>query len=1342
MMGLAIALLGLVNSPLNAQQEQQIDVRELTIKDGLSNGHITNIFQDKAGFLWIGTLSGLNRYDGYTIKTFFQGVHIRKIIEDEAGNLWVQEARAIHVFNPRTFETYPLNYDTLDVLSVRALTKHRDGHIFIVTDNALYTAVSSYEQPKKAFPFPPAMKAINLFGAKVKAGDELIWVRTPKGGLFELNKQGELIRHYFKGQAVNNTWVEDDTRIWVVSNGGLHYKLPSEKKFNRYRFPDDIRVHGMLRYSAHRYWVLHDTRYLKLIDTRTHEITDFSNEADFSYIDSYLGSTYGKDQVMWFGTVHGLIRMGITPKLISNFLPQTPIRSLYEDEQGLIYVGGYGRFYVLDPVNGKINPFRVKKRISADGKTHHFKEAIVDNKFAGYDMIHDDKNGFWMADEGAGVYHYDIPTQTIRNYRHRPQESLDAISLLKDKDGMIWVGTYDQLYTLNETAGRLEIYKNEAQDFYDHRVWALYQTSDGQIWIGTDKGLFQLNKTTGDIRSYSAEKVPSRLSHTAVFALHESPEGTLWIGTRGGGLNRLNRKTGEIHHFTKESHTLPDNNICSILEDDNGYLWLGSFNGLIRFDPRTGQVKTYTEHNGLTYSEFNHSAALKTRDGKLYFGGIQGLNAFDPDQLAKTKANSPVMLSAFRKYDGKKRAFVEIHPEVGPDKPIKLDYRDRSFTFQLALADYLNPKENQFAYRLLGLDTTWLYLDTNREVTLGTLPAGNFTLQVRARGSDGNWSGQQLHIPLHMGQAFYRTPAFIISVILASIALIYSMFRWRLQSLKQRQLQLENTVKARTRELSQQKLEIEKQAEELKSLDKLKSRFFANISHELRTPLTLISGPLGQWSKKSGLDASEQAQVAMMQRNSQNLLSLVDEVLDLSKLEANKLELHETATHFYPFFKRLLAAFESHAQSRQITFSMDYQADKNLSLLIDGHKVEKIINNLLSNAFKFTQDGGTIEVQTKEKEGSLSIAVADNGRGIHPDDLPYIFDRYYQSKQANGQAEGGTGIGLALSKALVTLMKGALTVSSEYGKGSRFTFTLPLKKAAKPTPAEREALPIPEEKAAQAEEPVQVVSENGHHQKTATVLIVEDHPDMQAFVQSILAPHYTLLTAANGKQALNLLERTKERPDLILSDVMMPEMDGMTLLETLKSAEKWRDLPVVMLTARAAQEDRLKALVTGVDDYLTKPFDAEELLARIRNLLHHAQLRRQWQQEQATRPELKVDFEETWTAWDTEWLQKAEVIVKREVSNPQFKVTDLAWEMAVSKSQLQRKLKDMTGLTPEQYIREVKLQKARHLLEGKALATVSEVAHAIGFDTPEYFSKKYYQRFGKRPTEYLTRTRA
>ena len=663
---------------------------------------------------------------------------------------------------------------------------------------------------------------------------------------------------------------------------------------------------------------------------------------------------------------------------------------------------------------------------------------------------------------------------------------------------------------------------------------------------------------------------------------------------------------------------------------------------------------------------------------------------------------------------------------------------DVSLEVAFSHLEFAHFKRKLYAYRIKGIDTDWNYISAP-QFRVNALAYGSFQLELKAQQSNGTWTESHTY-PLIVVRPFYFSWWFISLSVLSIVGLVYLYFRYRFIKLKKEQEYLESLVEARTAKIADQKETLQlqsdalqKQAVELKRLDAAKSQFFANISHELRTPLTLIMGPINDFLKEGNLNHKDSRQMSRMFRNAQSLSNLVEEILELSKLEAGKLEIHKTPVKAAPFLRRVFAGFESLSDSKGIKFSLHCNFHNDVALSLDTNKLEKVINNLLSNALKFTQPGGEVDMTARLTQDQFFITVSDTGIGIQEKDLPHLFNRFYQVQVKNmALVQGGTGIGLALVKELMHAMDGEVAVESEPGSGTQFTLTLPKTEAQV-----EEAWDDPDTEALIEEITEQLKGEALTSPKSHRILLVEDHRDMQHYVHNLLSEAYKVDLAGNGLMALEALGAKQH--DLVITDVMMPEMDGFTLLRRIKSNPLFAQLPVIMLTARAESEDKLNALTIGVDDYLTKPFLKEELMARVQNLLKHAKARRETANNGSAEP-LDTTIEvapKTISKVDLEWIKRMEREVQSRAAAIDFSLDSLASALGTSVRSLQRKLKEVTGLTPQQYIREVRLQMARAILEKKAYRSVSEVSSAVGFQSAKHFTKIFRERFGKGPKEYL-----
>ncbi|MEM9686634.1 MAG: ATP-binding protein, partial [Bacteroidota bacterium] len=907
-------------------------------------------------------------------------------------------------------------------------------------------------------------------------------------------------------------------------------------------------------------------------------------------------------------------------------------------------------------------------------------------------------------------------------------------AILCDTEGHIWTGTHRGVYTLDPETCQYRKFTqyNAFPQLGESTVYHLHEDKAG-IWIASSSGLYLLEPGKGITARYAkTENTPYHIPYDHLLHFHRDEENILWLATQGGGLIRLDPQNGDYRQFTT-ADGLSDNTIYAVYEDDYSKLWLPSNYGLMQFDKKNHKVNTYLKGDGIAHEEFNTASHYRTTDGRLYFGGLAGVIAFYPqDFVTEASTAAPLHMTNCQILHKKTGAFTDKTQTVLNIGKLELAPSENSFILTFALLNYENAQKNSYAYTIEGLDKEWTTIQENR-LRINTLPYGNYTLYIKGQGIQGVQAANQLAIPIVVHAPFYRKNWFIIISIFTLGLLMYGMFYWRLQRLKKTKIRLEETIIERTQEIRSQKDEMEKdkntiehQAEHLKALNATQSRWFTNIAHELRTPLTLVLGPLRQFlNMHSGKPKAGIEHIKLAERNSTSLLRLVNEILDISKLEADRLELRKEPTGLTQLVKASVAHFDSLACQKDVLLTSRIQDDINIT--IDKDRIQKILVNLISNALKFTHAGGRVVVSVHhEKKQGVTISVNDTGDGIPEKDLPHIFERYYQVSDPEKINQGGTGIGLALALELAKLHGGTLSVESKTGKGSRFTLSLPENLIAN---SQRLALlqPIVPEPVRPLPWPASLHNITNRQSVKPHVLLVEDNPDMRQYVLGIMTPAYEVVEVGDGIAALEHLKKTT--PDLIISDIMMPRMDGITLAKMLKKEDRLKTIPFITLTAKADKSDKIAALRIGIDDYLTKPFNAEELEARAANLI------RNYRERQAIS---KTDSEEIPLPTHQDKVVTAmKDLILEQLENSTFTLNDLASSQNMSLSTLKRFLKKATGLTPGQFIREIRLQQARKLLETRQYPTVLEVVHAVGFENASYFTRLFSERFGKKPSAYL-----
>ncbi|MEN0005346.1 MAG: ATP-binding protein [Bacteroidota bacterium] len=996
---------------------------------------------------------------------------------------------------------------------------------------------------------------------------------------------------------------------------------------------------------------------------------------------------------------------------------------------------------------------------------------------------------------------------TTRNRLIQPNSLENDTCTIYDLDQELTTATFiseDTLAMLEYETNRLFLYdlatqqelpfKNNQTHIFPSRVHEMWITDKKILWAGCNDGLYKIDLTSGAVRQYG--NTPD-FEDYRILSLLEDRQGRLWLGTASRGIHIFNPEREQVERIINEPGGLSNNVVVGILEDEEGDIWAATYNGLNLLQPDGTVVAIFEEKDGLTNNEFNRYAHCKANDGRLYFGTVEGLNIIEPPQLKqvlKDTESSQIYTTSISYFDSKVDQTIQLRNFLPSEKALVLPADKRFLSINVGLSNYGQNTNNRYAYRLEGKQNEWTLLGNEHLIRLASLPAGKYDLLVKGIDHNGNWTSNTIRIPIYAKEFFYKQWWFYV---LCAMPFLIFAFLW-IRRLRSEKYRLEQEVDKRTLEIRKDKELIQELAEELQQLDKMKSRFFANISHDLRTPITLIAGPAELLAEEEYIKKKSVFHQAILTigQNSKKLLRLVEEFLDLARLESKTIRLHEVSIPLVEFIQAIFDSYALAAQRKQLHFEFTPALPAHFHLTVDPKRLEKIINNLLSNALKFTAPGDSIRIRISQVQEQVILEVQDTGRGIPPEDLPHIFKRFFQSQNEKLIQTSGSGIGLSLCQDFAQLMGGQLTVNSTFGEGSTFRLSLPNKERQSskplqpisknnpaihtppstskplnpqtpnpPNPSLVTQNPSPKPLNPSTPKPLNTQTPNPspvtqnpqspkfvtRHPKPVTpnpqtpqllnpstpqLMIAEDNPEVQSFLQLLLQDDYHVLPFDDGQYALEFLQshKGKDRPvDLILSDINMPRLDGYGLIEAVKQEEQWQQIPMVMLTAHLQERSKLKALRMGVDDYLTKPFSPIELKVRLKNIYDNYQKRLVAQKEYFA---VNPDFEPTISA-DQSWIEELEEYALRAVDG-QINLTTsyLAEKMALGERQMARKVKLLTGLTIGKYIQEIKLQKARHLLEQKAFPTVAETGYACGFNSPSYFAKLFHRHFGKPPTSY------
>lgn len=1284
----------------------------ITAKQGLPQGFVPAIVQDKRGFIWLATRDGLCRYDGRRY-----------------------DGRSFRVFQPSDTQEV-----SLSSLGLENLQSTADGKIWITTDQGqidLFDPVTETFINFSRQDFYQKQFGKRFLRDMYADRQQRLWLMSDGGGLdyIHLNTRKTDGYHAVNGDTsgiaqAHVRFVREDQagNIWAATNAGLFLQKHDTDRFVKYHSTTltaaiDKQVNALQELQDGRLLLLYDMGMVLLDPAtglgRTRALTlDTQGQYRHPIVTDSRGNVY-------FFRMNRIYRLGKDDE-IAEFPPQGDVhefKSLYVDRSDVLWAGTNGqgvRKYNLRASYFNTKPYSsdfISDLLREFLKVPAAEMAKLPAGLFSYNFRYafESPQKMWFSAGRTPLYELDLGTQVIKSITF-PVEIRDirrselAISLANDPDGRMWA-IYDSLlfsyqsgawtrfsHTIRPRSGRLGIESGIIQVVADKQY----------IWVATTvRGLYRIDKVTGAIKRYS--QGAASLSTDNLYCLFADPldENLLWIGTFGGGLCRFDKRTGHCERLSKQNG-LPNNVVYAAIPDRRGNVWVATNQGLCQVNRQTLHVRTYTREDGLMADEFNRFHALALTDGRIFLGGMEGITAFDSKQSNEDHYQPPVHITGI---------FINNMPLVpklpAGEQPVTamqnldLAYWQNFLAIEFAAMQYNRSDKIRYRYRLEGVDKQWI--ETETPVTKYTdLRPGHYTLRLNASNTLGVWSPEIRELHIRISPPWWQTWWAYTVYGLMFLGLVYGLLRIYVNRVRMRQSiifkQKEIDLKAR-------------EAAQLRELDEMKTRFFSNITHEFRTPLTLILGPAGQMLEEPRQE-KDNKRLSLIERNAQQLLRLINQLLDLSKLEAGTARIDTVWGDLADFAESLTGTFQLAGEAKSVNLEFRSHLE-NRYYWFDHEKLERILTNLLSNAVKFANDGGRICVTLNAAGGEgVEIAVANTGARIPDAQLSRIFDRFYQ---ANGQTSyrEGTGIGLAIVKELVDLQGGSVSVQSGMdGFDTVFTLTMPYRQG---------------DARHSADSVFSKVNGNGVvgdiQAHAVKVLLVEDNAGLAEFVSDSLSESYRFYHAPNGEQGLVMAAEIM--PDLIISDVMMPVMDGYVFCKHIKSNLETSHIPVVLLTAKSALESRVEGLELGADDYITKPFHLPELRLRIRNLLdRQARLYERLRAGFATVAALPTAQE---AAIDP-FLGKLYHILDTRLDDPDFGVTELIREIGMSNSSLNRKLKTLTDLSAVELIRNYRLKRAAALLSDGV--SVSESAYAVGFDNLSYFAKCFRDLYHMTPREF------
>lgn len=1340
-----------------------------TSRDGLSSNTVLAIHKDRYGFLWMATEDGLNRFDGTTFKVYrhingkaasLPANHVTSLFEDSDGSLWVAtNGGFVSIYDRNSDQFIELKkYNKLELgVAANSISEDEKGNIWIASYSGLYVVDRRTRKIKNVYQYSNQRGKLNTntIISVFRDSRKTMWIGTD-AGLYRYNRHNDSFTRFLyseKGPKTQFTAfvlsLSEDKKghLLVGTQGGLHVLGPQGERINT------LRENG----------------------------TTTGISSDIIY-----AVKVAKNGLVWLGTEQGLNIVSVDSGLVYkyranrrdvNSLRARSIRSISFDENGISWIGTFqGGVSKYDP------NFTRFRRVESNPFDSDGLSAPVVTSFVEYPG-----HGVFVGTDGGGVDLFNSKSGRVSHFpvlsgpQVKGNSALSVLALELTRDKRLWVGTFlDGVYVIDLVTGkRKHLSKGDGtEDLNFSDVFCIREDQSGQVWIGTNGGGVNLydpgsgvikkllnnplnnedihhlshpviraltldrngnmwigtfgggisvwSPGTRTFQFYTREK--SNLPTNYITSIQEDKRGNIWVGTYGGGLSLLNRKTGRFISFS-EKDGLANDAIQKIVEDKKGKIWVSTNNGISSFDPLSKVFKNYTYHNGLQNSPFVLGAGVCLQDGTVFFGGQEGFNYFDPSMLRMNKNVPSVVLTNLRVNN------APVTPsEDGPIKQsillsdrIDLKHKD-NFSISFVALNYTISEQNRYEYRLNGVDKDWVQAGKEHTAYYTNLDPGDYVFQVRASNNDGVWNKKGHSIAIHVSPPFWRSIYAYIFYVLSILGGIIWIRHLGIKRLE-RKFALEKERIAARQLIEQER----RQAEHLHQMDLMKIKFLTNLSHEFRTPLSLIVGPVETLIDKIK-EPTYSVQLNMIKRNGRRLMNLVNQLLDFRKMEEQELRLHLAGGDIVSFIRDVADSFGDVAARKNISFTFSSDTEKAF-VSFDHDKIERILFNLLSNAFKFTEEGGDISLKiVAEKFPSLkdrillNMTVSDSGIGVPKEAQELIFERFVQQDPGISVLNQGTGIGLSIVKEFVRMHGGTVHLESEVGRGSNFVVSIPftlLDPELRKIDDEQVQVSGQLEEWGNTSEPDLSRSDAG-----ASLLVIEDDDDFRFYIKDNLKSVYKIYEATNGKEgwqrALSL------HPDIIVCDVNMPEMNGIELSRKIKSDKRTSHIPVILLTASTGEDEQIRGLESGASDYMTKPFNFAVLNVKLKNLLHLNQKLKDTYVKQVKVSSTIAEIESE----NEKLIKKVLVYIEENLNNPQLSVEAMARNLSMSRASLYNKILEITGMSPVEFIRSVKLEKAIVLLEQSDLS-IAQIAYHVGFSTPNYFARSFKAKYNMVPSEYL-----
>ena len=1357
-LGIYISLINIISS------QYQNNYEFIPLSDDINQTTISCIVKDDDGMLWLGSSGdGVFKYNSLDFKVYkkeainnkstLNSSFVHSLLKDKNNNIWAgtQEglnfySRDLDKFNSITFNEANQNIK----FAVHAIEEFNDSTLLVGThqNGLLKLNKNDYSFKRVNYKSNNSISSL-LINSIVKTEDEKFIVGTNQGLMtfdpynstlqltkFDLNDKYETVESSIESILIDNNktlWLGTSSKGLIkITNTDDSYKIQNLMITNKRVLSLSLKQDGNI-----------------LCGTENDGLFEISNEKN--EIENYKFD-----------------------KNIQDGIKSNSIWSTYTDEKNRIWLGYYNNG--IDVYNENYNKFKSLRSISG------YSNSLSSSSVTG--IIKDDKDRLWISTTEGGIDVYDKKTSRFTNLINNKNnianglDKLETTSIFKDSNGNILIGTWESgFYILKKNSKRFKNINNSNSKLKSDKVMSFAEDSNGtiwigtffgglysyntynnkvthydssafveynintsnirkvivdnkdNIWIGTRAGLYRINKNEEDSFSITSFNesfktiLGENISSTIVYSLFEDELKNIWIGSLDYGLFKYNYDTDEINWFNNDNGFIHES-ISSIAQDQNGHLWISGNKGLTKYDPYKNLFYNFNKDDGLSSNRFNYNSVF-TDNELLYFGGLNGLNYFNPDKIQYNE-ELPLVYLKDLKLSNELVAIGDLksplQKSLSTTDKLTLSHNQSFFSIEYVGVNYTRSKNNQYAYLLEGFDEKWNYVGSKTNATFTNVPAGDYIFQVKASNNDGLWNEIPTKLNIKILPAWWQSNLAWLIYLLTLMTISYISYKVFIERIRERRI-----------------LKFEREEhKQLEALNSKKIQFFTNISHEFRTPLTLILNPLNDIIKGdfSNLSLTTKNKLEIIHKNSNRLSRLINELMDFRKLQFNKMSVNASKINLIPFIEEVSSHFEGEATEKNIILSVDY-SENPINVWGDPSMLEKIIFNLLSNAFKVTPTNGMVSIYINKSSNkinfplidpeklleSIEIIIEDTGSGIKKENINKIFDRFYQVTEFDKQYYGGTGIGLEVVRNFIELHKGKIEVSSKLNIGTQFKIQLP--NGNKHLEIKNKNITVKYNSNDNLQTKLTAFENSNNKSKDKTLLIIDDNSELRSYLNNELDTNYNILLAENGKIGFELAN--KHIPDIIITDVMMPVMDGIELCEMIKNDLRTSHIPIMMITAKGMEVDKIKGIDSGADVYLQKPFNMNVLKSHLKQLI-------------STRKILfkkylsGIDFSENTTSLDQEFILNVLNYINKNISDNNLNVENLADELLLSRSKLYRKIKALTGLTANEFIRNVRLEKSKEILENSEFS-ISEICYKVGFSSPSYFTKCFKLQYGVLPKE-------